>query len=126
MELSILVKYISIADVDIVAQQIILSYISVKPFSRKYGIGLLLMQVCFNGAEAAGVLLALYSEPVAYGFFIKSEYKDVKLVDIDISKLAPAYSGSGTSRLAGMIVSVKIIQLGATIATIQSLQIIKF
>jgi hypothetical protein len=59
--------------------------------------------VCFDRAKAEGVPLALCSEPAAYDFFVKLGFRDTRHVDIDLSKWAPAYSGFGMFRLAGMI-----------------------
>ena len=80
-----------------------MTYIYVEPLSRKHGIGSQSMQICFDRAKAERVPLFLSSEPEAYDFFVKQGFRDTRHVDFDLSKWAPAYSGFGIFRLAGMI-----------------------
>lgn len=63
------------------------------------------MQLSLDKAKAEGLPLVAKVEPGAYTFFVKHGFKDTKYGDIDLSTYAPAYTGFGLFRLAGMIVS---------------------
>lgn len=86
-------------------EHIQIKYIYVKPSSRKQGIGAQLVRLALNEAKAAGVPLAVLSEPASHDFFLKQGLKDIKHVDIDLSKWAAAHSGFGVFRLTQMSMS---------------------
>ncbi|KAJ5825312.1 hypothetical protein N7474_002450 [Penicillium riverlandense] len=79
------------------------TYMCVKPRSRRHGIGSELVGKCFEKAKAANLPLVICAEPEAHPFFTAVGFKDTKHVDIDLSPWAPPYSGFGTFRLTGMI-----------------------
>lgn len=76
-----------------------LTYIVIKSSSRNRGLGSQLVRLCFDRAKAEGVLLAVYSEPAAHGFFVKMGFRDTRHVDFDLTKWAPSHSGFGVFRL---------------------------
>lgn len=80
-----------------------ITHIYVKPTSRRQGIGSQLVQLSIEKAKAAGVPLAIASEPDAHEFFLRQGFRDTKHSDIDLSQWAPPHSGWGVFRLAGMI-----------------------
>jgi hypothetical protein len=63
------------------------------------------MKLCLDRAKTEGLPLVAKVEPGAYEFFLKHGFKDTKHGDIDLSKFAPPYTGFGSFRLSGMIVS---------------------
>ncbi|RSL68755.1 hypothetical protein CEP53_002456 [Fusarium sp. AF-6] len=80
-----------------------LTYIYVKSSHRRRGVGSLLLQEAFRRAHAAGLPLALCSEPAAYNFYKNRGFRDTKHIDIDLRLWAPPFTGFGIFRLSGMI-----------------------
>ena len=70
---------------------------------RRRGIGRDLVRHVFAKAKAAGVPVAVSSEPQAYAFFIKMGFEETKSVEMDLAQWAPPYSGFGAFRLRSMI-----------------------
>ncbi|KAL3427841.1 GNAT family [Phlyctema vagabunda] len=79
-----------------------ITYVYVRPSSRRLGIGSELVKLCFERAKAEGLPLILSSEPAAYDFFASLGFKDTRHVDWDLSKWAPPHTGFGSFRMAGM------------------------
>lgn len=80
-----------------------LTWIYVSTAHRKRGIGSELVRLASEKAKAAGLPLAVGSEPQAYGFFLKQGFKDTKHADIDLRRWAPDNCGFGVFRISGMI-----------------------
>ncbi|KAF9637086.1 hypothetical protein BFW01_g7982 [Lasiodiplodia theobromae] len=80
-----------------------LTWIYVSAAHRKRGIGSELVRLASEKAKAAGLPLAVGSEPQAYGFFLKQGFKDTKYADIELRRWAPDNCGFGVFRISGMI-----------------------
>ncbi|KAL4775397.1 acyl-CoA N-acyltransferase [Aspergillus nidulans var. acristatus] len=78
-------------------------YIAVDRAFRLRGIGRDLIRHVFAKAKAAGVPVAVSSEPQAYAFFSKMGFEETKSVEMDLAQWAPPYSGFGPFRLRSMI-----------------------
>ncbi|KAL4907942.1 hypothetical protein BDW74DRAFT_148274 [Aspergillus multicolor] len=78
-------------------------YIVVDPAYRHRGIGRGLIQHVLTKAKAAGVPVAVSSEPQSYEFFTRLGFEEVKSVDMDLAQWAPPYSGFGLFKLRSMI-----------------------
>ncbi|KAL4765362.1 GNAT family N-acetyltransferase [Aspergillus foveolatus] len=78
-------------------------YIAVDRAFRRRGIGRDLIWHAFAKAKAAGVPVAVSSEPQAYAFFTKIGFEETKSVEMDLAQWALPYSGFGTFRLRSMI-----------------------
>ncbi|CBF83282.1 hypothetical protein AN3162.2 [Aspergillus nidulans FGSC A4] len=78
-------------------------YIAVDHAFRRRGIGRDLVRHVFAKAKAAGVPVAVSSEPQAYAFFTEMGFEETKSVEMDLAQWAPSYSGFGAFRLRSMI-----------------------
>ncbi|KAJ5116131.1 hypothetical protein N7456_000479 [Penicillium angulare] len=80
-----------------------ITYMCVKPFAQRHGIGSKLVQLGFDRARAAGIPLFVCAEAPSIPFFTALGFKETEHVDIELRKYAPDNSGFGIFRLAGMI-----------------------
>ncbi|KAJ5769433.1 hypothetical protein N7520_003992 [Penicillium odoratum] len=78
-------------------------YMCVKPAFQGRGIGSQLVQLGFDRAKAEDIPLSVCAEAPSIPFFKKIGFKETIHVDMDLQKYAPAHSGFGVFRLAGMI-----------------------
>jgi hypothetical protein len=67
--------------------------------SRKLGVGSQSIRLAIDKSGAAGLPLAVASEPQAYSFFLKQGFQESRHFDVDLSQWAPAHSGWGIFRL---------------------------
>lgn len=79
-----------------------LTWLFVKPSSRKQGIGSALVRYALEAARAAGLPLTACSEPPAHGFYLKQGLKGTKHVDIDLTQWGGENCGYGLFRISGM------------------------
>lgn len=75
----------------------------VKPFAQRKGLGSKLVQLGFDRARVAGIPLTVCAEAPSIPFFTAIGFKETNHVDMDLRKYAPANSGFGMFRLAGML-----------------------
>lgn len=61
------------------------------------------MNAAFKYARSEDLPLFVTSEPEAQGFFDKLGMREIKHVDMDLSKYAPPYTGFGLFRMIGMV-----------------------
>ncbi|KAJ5917887.1 hypothetical protein N7454_010262 [Penicillium verhagenii] len=78
-------------------------YICVKPAFQRRGVGSTLIQLGVDRAKAEDISLAVCAEAPSIPFFEKLGFKETVHVDMELRKYAPANSGFGIFRLAGMI-----------------------
>ncbi|KAJ6114492.1 hypothetical protein N7486_000270 [Penicillium sp. IBT 16267x] len=78
-------------------------YMCVKPSVQRHGVGSKLVQLGVDRAKAQGVPLVVCAEAPSIPFFDKLGFKETMHVDIDLRKYAPANSGFGNFRLAGLV-----------------------
>ncbi|KAG8627982.1 hypothetical protein KVT40_003855 [Elsinoe batatas] len=84
-------------------ERLTLTWMYVRPESRRQGIGSGLVAFALETARKEGVPLVTAAEPQAYDFMKKRGFRDTKHVDFDLAKWAPSNSGYGVFRLSGLI-----------------------
>ncbi|KAI0166585.1 hypothetical protein GGR57DRAFT_496847 [Xylariaceae sp. FL1272] len=81
-----------------------LTHIYVEPSSRGKGIGSELVKIAYDVAKEAGLPFSICAEPNFHSFFVNRGFRDVKHVDIDLTRWAAPTSGYGAFRLSRMVI----------------------
>ncbi|KAI0448243.1 hypothetical protein F5B21DRAFT_193301 [Xylaria acuta] len=80
-----------------------LTHIYVKPTSRQQGIGTWLLQMAQRHAADQKLPFRIIAEPNHHDFFVNRGFRDIKHVDVDLTRWAAPLSGYGTFRISSMV-----------------------